>query len=146
MSIFPRAKTPINSKINVYKIEILCIIDNGRKVTTLIGEKLKQARKAKALTQKQLADIIDVKHNSISDWENNLHSPNTEQIKKLCEVLEIQANYLYSEQEFRELTSLAANNFLSRDGKELPEEAKKELDNFIEYLKTKYKNKPEELK
>lgn len=33
------------------------------------GEKIKQARTAKKLTQKQLAEKINAKHNSISDWE-----------------------------------------------------------------------------
>lgn len=34
------------------------------------GEKIKQARIAKKLTQKQLAEKINAKHNSISDWES----------------------------------------------------------------------------
>ena len=35
------------------------------------GEKIKDARKSKNLTQKQLAEKIGAKHNSVSDWEND---------------------------------------------------------------------------
>ena len=33
------------------------------------GEKIKTARISKHYTQRQLAELINAKHNSISDWE-----------------------------------------------------------------------------
>ena len=36
-----------------------------------LGEKIKEYRKKKNMTQKELANLIGAKHNSISDWENN---------------------------------------------------------------------------
>lgn len=58
------------------------------------GNKLKKARLAKKMTQKQLADIISVKHNSISNWENDINKPDPDTIELLCGVLEITPNYL----------------------------------------------------
>lgn len=58
------------------------------------GEKIKEARKAKKLTQKQLADKIGAAHNSISDWENDKNKPDPDTIELLCGVLEITPNYL----------------------------------------------------
>ena len=58
------------------------------------GEKLKSARKAMHLTQKQLASMIDAAHNSISDWENDKNKPDPDTIELLCGVLEITPNYL----------------------------------------------------
>lgn len=58
------------------------------------GEKIKSARKAKGLTQKQLAAKINAAHNSISDWENDKNKPDPDTIELLCGVLEITPNYL----------------------------------------------------
>lgn len=104
----------------------------------MIGDRLRQARTVKKLSQRQLASIINVKHNSICDWEKNRHNPNPEQVRQLCDTLEIDPNWLYGKKESEQIRSLTANDFLTGKGEELPEEAKKELDNFIEYLKVKY--------
>jgi len=58
------------------------------------GEKIKSARTLKGLTQKQLAEKIGAKHNSISDWEKNKNKPDPDTIELLCGVLEISPNYL----------------------------------------------------
>jgi len=58
------------------------------------GEKIKEARKQKNLTQKQLADLIGAAHNSISDWENNKNKPDPDTIELLCGTLGITPNYL----------------------------------------------------
>lgn len=60
------------------------------------GERLRQARKEKKLTQKELADKINAKHNSISNWENNQNMPDPETIENLCWALDVQPNYFFS--------------------------------------------------
>lgn len=66
------------------------------------GEKIKESRKAQKLTQKQLADAIGAKHNSVSDWENDKNKPDPDTIELLCGVLNITPNYLLksSEEDF----------------------------------------------
>lgn len=59
-----------------------------------LGERIKIARKQKNLTQRQLANMIGVKHNSISDWENNKNKPDTDTIELLLGALDIDANTL----------------------------------------------------
>ena len=58
------------------------------------GEKIRDARKSKNLTQKQLAGKIGAKHNSISGWENDKNRPDADTIELLCRVLNITPNYL----------------------------------------------------
>lgn len=58
------------------------------------GEKIKEARKSQNLTQKQLAEAIGAKHNSVSDWENDKNKPDPDTIELLCGVLKITPNYL----------------------------------------------------
>ncbi len=59
-----------------------------------LGEKLRDARKRAGYTQRQLADIIGAKHNSVSNWEKGLNNPNPEMIGELCAVLNITPNDL----------------------------------------------------
>ncbi|MCR5837172.1 MAG: helix-turn-helix domain-containing protein [Lachnospiraceae bacterium] len=59
------------------------------------GEKIKAARKYKGYTQKQLADMVGAKHNSISDWEKDKNKPDASCIEILCSTLDITPNYLF---------------------------------------------------
>ena len=58
------------------------------------GKRLRKARTEKHLTQKQLAELLSVKHNSISNWENDINKPDPDTIELICGVLEITPNYL----------------------------------------------------
>lgn len=65
------------------------------------GERLRQARKEKKLTQKQLAITIGAAHNSISNWENDQNMPDPDTIQNLCWALNVQPNYFFAvESEF----------------------------------------------
>lgn len=58
------------------------------------GEKIKSARLSKKYTQKQLADLIDAKHNSVSDWEKDKSKPDMDTIELICGALDITPSYL----------------------------------------------------
>lgn len=59
-----------------------------------LGEKIKSARKAKGLTQHQLAEMVNAKHNSVSDWENDKSRPDMDTVELLCGALELTPTYL----------------------------------------------------
>ena len=59
------------------------------------GPRIQAARKAKGLTQKELADRLGVQNTTVSNWENNLTEPNGDLIRQLCEVLDLTPNELY---------------------------------------------------
>lgn len=63
------------------------------------GSKIKEARKTLNLTQKQLANAIGAKHNSVSDWENDKNKPDPDTIELLCGILKITPNYLLASSE-----------------------------------------------
>lgn len=58
------------------------------------GDKIREARKSKKLTQRQFAELIDAKHNSVSNWENNQNKPDPDTIERICGVLDISPSYL----------------------------------------------------
>lgn len=81
------------------------------------GEKIKESRKAQKLTQKQLADAIGAKHNSVSDWENDKNKPDPDTIELLCGVLKITPNYLLktSEDDFSPKEKLIIKKYRDLD-------------------------------
>ena len=60
------------------------------------GTRLRDARKAKKLTQKELASKIRAAHNSISNWENDQNMPDPDTIQNLCWALDVQPNYFFN--------------------------------------------------
>lgn len=58
------------------------------------GERLRELRKQKNLTQRQLADLIGVKNSIISFYEVGDRIPSPEVIIKLASALHVSADYL----------------------------------------------------
>lgn len=59
-----------------------------------LGEKIKEARLEKGLTQPQLAKILGVSNGIISIWENNVNEPKATFLKKLAIALDVTSDYL----------------------------------------------------
>ena len=55
---------------------------------------VKEMRKKRGLTQKQLADRLGVKQQNVSDWERGERSPSVKNLKKLSEILNCQIDDL----------------------------------------------------
>ena len=64
-------------------------------VRTEIAEKLLYYRKLKGITQRQLAESIGVKHNSISAWEKGTNAIDIEVLYRICCVLDITISDIY---------------------------------------------------
>lgn len=63
------------------------------------GEKIKAARKAAKMTQRELAVQIGVANTTISNWEKNASRPDPDLIELLCGILEISPSWLFGETE-----------------------------------------------
>ncbi len=57
--------------------------------------RLSSLRKAKGLSQEELAEKLGVSRQAISKWENGLSSPEMAQLPKLCEIFEVTPNELF---------------------------------------------------
>ena len=55
---------------------------------------IKKLRINRGLTQKQLAELLGVKQQNISDWERGERSPSVKNLKKLSEILNCQIDDL----------------------------------------------------
>lgn len=59
-----------------------------------IGEIIKAERKARGLSQTELAKLIGVTQDSISLWEKGKRLPDTQYVIKLAQLFNVSADYL----------------------------------------------------
>ena len=57
--------------------------------------KIKEFRKKKKLSQSDIAKIMKVKQNTVSQWENDIRTPSLRQALKLTDILETTVESLY---------------------------------------------------
>lgn len=58
----------------------------------MIGENIRAARKAAGVSQKELAERLQVHQKDISRWENGAHVPTVEMLIKICRELNASAD------------------------------------------------------
>ena len=59
-----------------------------------MGEKIKEFRKGRKLTQKQLAEKLGISSNLVSNWEQGLNRPGADILAELCAALEVSPSEL----------------------------------------------------
>ena len=62
-----------------------------------LGEKIKQRRREKNLSQEKLGELLEVHENTIRKWEKGLSYPSAEELKRLANELETTTADLYNE-------------------------------------------------
>lgn len=56
--------------------------------------KIKELRKENNLTQKQLAKLVNKSETGLASWEQGLSEPSVNDIRLLCEIFGVSADYL----------------------------------------------------
>lgn len=59
-----------------------------------IGEKIRNAREDKDLYQNDMARLIPMNQSNYSKIERGIQEPNLQQLKRICEILELDPRYL----------------------------------------------------
>lgn len=62
-----------------------------------IGSRIKAARREKKLTQEQLAQQCGVTKGAISNYENDVSTPDVEKLSAIMECLGVDPNYIYQD-------------------------------------------------
>lgn len=70
-----------------------------------MGEIIAERRKALGMTQKDLADKMNVTDKAVSKWERNLSLPDVASIPTLADILELSVEELMGSCETKEITS-----------------------------------------
>ena len=64
------------------------------------GEILKELRKDKNLTQKNIAQALNVTVATVSHWECGYQEPSLKDFSQLCDLLEVSADVLLGRKEY----------------------------------------------
>ena len=60
-----------------------------------IGDKILKERKAKGLSQKELASLINVSDKLISKWESGRATPSVDYIARLCTIFDKDFRFIF---------------------------------------------------
>ncbi|MBO5946236.1 MAG: helix-turn-helix transcriptional regulator [Clostridia bacterium] len=69
-----------------------------------IGEKIRNAREDMDLSQREMADLIPMNQSNYSKIERDIQEPNLEQLRKICQILNINPLYLLNLGDFSTIT------------------------------------------
>lgn len=89
-----------------------------------IGEKIRNAREDLDLSQRDMATLIPMNQSNYSKIERGIQEPNIEQLRKICQILNLDPRYLLNLGEYNSIT--AEDIALLRDIKKLIEKHKKQ--------------------
>jgi transcriptional regulator with XRE-family HTH domain len=67
------------------------------------GKRLTECRKAKGLSQKELADLFNTSHTTIGKYERDEMNPSIDAAKKLAKILDTTVGYLLGENDEADL-------------------------------------------
>lgn len=69
-----------------------------------IGQQIKNAREDKDLTQQFVADNIPMHQTAYSRIERGLQEPSMQQLRRICQILDISADCLLRIREYKDVT------------------------------------------
>ena len=106
------------------------------------GNRLKELRITKRMTQQQLGDAIHVSKVSISGYENNNRTPDTETLQALADYFEVTTDYLLGRNENNiNKENSKALSVAAHIDEDTTEEEMEEILDYIAYIKSKHKKK-----
>ena len=83
-----------------------------------IGNKIKEYRELNKMTQKDIAEILEVEPGTISKYESGMIEPNIESLKRLAETFNITVDELIKDEEKFDITKINVLEIL-REQKEM---------------------------
>ena len=90
----------------------------------MLNEQIRKIRKAKKLSQVELAELLGVTKQSVSNWENDNIQPTVEMLIKIAEALCVSTDFLLGRDTGRYI-----------DVSGLPEEAVQHVQSLVTYMK-----------
>lgn len=85
------------------------------------AEKFKELRKEHHYTQKDIANILDVKPTTISAWELGNNSPRMDMLQKISDVFNVDTGYFFDEKS-NQTVDLDDDVIFTYEGKKIPKE------------------------
>lgn len=103
-----------------------------------LGQRISSLRQELKLTQKELAKKFNISPSSIGMFEQNRRSPDSELLNRFADFFNVSVDYLLCRTNIRKLEKNETKAFHNLDVDGLPDEAIKQVEDYIEFVKQKY--------
>lgn len=108
----------------------------------MFGDKLKQLRKQKKLTQEELANILDVARTTYSSYEQGRRMPDPEIQKRIAEYFNVSLDFLHGRKESdTQIKNDKVMTIAAHIDDDTSDEEMEEIIDYITYIKNKHKKK-----
>jgi transcriptional regulator with XRE-family HTH domain len=107
----------------------------------IIGQRIKECREAASLSQKGLAELVDVTPSAVNQYEKGEKVPSTETLLKLARNLGVTTDYLLGATQEKEIFIDENVSMAFRDFKGLTQKDRANIMDNIAFLKEKAKKK-----
>jgi transcriptional regulator with XRE-family HTH domain len=104
----------------------------------ILGKRIKRERENKGLSQIELAKLLKISNTTLSQYETGQRIPGDEIKIKLADIFECTLDYLLGRTDIRTPIETIAAHRSDDPMSELPEEARRSLEEFKEYILEKY--------
>jgi len=109
----------------------------------MLGERIRTLRLEKGLTQEELGKVLGVGKTTVCQYENETRKPDPNMLRKIAEFFRVPVDYLLGLTDIRTPYYILAAHRKDDPLHKLPEEARRSLEEFQEYLLRKYGKKTE---
>lgn len=103
-----------------------------------IASRLKSLRNEKDMTQEEMSTATHINRATIASWETGRAVPDSETIKSLADFFDCSADYLLGRSDVRNPIETIAAHRSDDPMDELPEDARRSLEEYKEYLLRKH--------
>lgn len=107
----------------------------------MLGDNLKQLRLKKEMTQQQLAELLKINRVTYTQYELNKREPDNATLLEFANFFGVTTDYLLGRtkepNEVKQIQTIAAHR-VDDPSSELPEEARKSLEDFKKFLYEKH--------
>lgn len=110
--------------------------------TNVLGKRIKKLREKKNLNQLEFSKILNISNTTLSQYEAGNRTPSDEIKEKVADYFGVSVDYLLgrTEKSISEVEISKNDQCYSIDVSDLPEEAIKQIEDYIEFVKQKYKS------
>lgn len=102
----------------------------------MLAKRLRKLRKEMGISQQELADRLSISRSTLAQYEVNRRVPEFRTLTSLADFFNVSVDYLIG----RDQCTLAANR-VDDPMADLPPEARREIEEFTEFVRHKYKVK-----
>ena len=105
----------------------------------MLTERLIQLREEKKLTKKEVAEFLKIDQSTYGKYELGKREPDYDTLLRLADFFDVSVDYLLCRTNIRKLDKTETKAFHNFDIDGLPDEAIKQIEDYIEFIKQKYK-------